>query len=184
MTNPMPSLPPTVTPDTPTAQQADSTPAETMEWLLDDFVRRVPGVTHALIGSKDGLLLMASSTMRRDWAETVAASLSGYASLAAGTLGPTGKKEPAKQIALEFDDYLFLVMVSGLRQQADFSHRPVTSNRTVETVLGVYAGASADAGLVGYEMSKLIKRFPQHMHTPIRQELTDAGADGAHAGIR
>ncbi|MET8807936.1 roadblock/LC7 domain-containing protein [Streptomyces sp. NPDC004546] len=185
MTNP-PTLaaPVTSAQGTPATPPSDLTPVEEVAWLLDDFVNRVPGVTYALIASKDGLTLLASSNMTKDWADTVSAALSGYASLAAGTPGPTGRKQPAKQIAVEFDDCLFMAMASGLRQRSAFSSRPETEQGAVETVLGVYTEASADGGLVGYEMSKLIKRFPQRMQTPVRQELAGASADSAHAGIR
>ncbi|MFE0357523.1 roadblock/LC7 domain-containing protein [Streptomyces nigra] len=180
MTNP-PT--PAVAQDTTAAPPPDLTPAQTVAWLLDAFVEGVPGVTHALVASKDGLTLLASSNVDKDWADTVSAALCGYASLAASTPGPTGTKQHARQIAIEFDDHLFVAMASGVRQHAAFSHSPETKG-TVETVLGVHAVTDADLGLVGYEMRKLIKRFPQRMTTPVRQELAGAYAGSAHADLR
>ena len=180
MTNPHT---PAVAQDTTAAPPPDLTPAQTVAWLLDAFVDRVPGVTHALVASKDGLALLTSSNVTKNWADTVSAALCGYASLAASTPGPSGSQQPARQIALEFDDHLFVAMASGVRQHAAFSHRPETAG-TVETVLGVHTETTADLGLVGYEMRMLIKRFPQRMKTPVRQELASASPGSAHAELR
>jgi predicted regulator of Ras-like GTPase activity (Roadblock/LC7/MglB family) len=162
------------------------TPYESMSWLLDDFVGRVPGVTHAMISSKDGLTLLASSLMSKDWANLLSAAVSGHASLAAGTPGPSGLTLPPKQILIEHSDHLLLIMVSGQADRAAFSHRPGTQQGMVETVLTVITTTEdeTDAGVVGYQMGLLIKRFPQYMQTAARQELNGAPADSAHADIR
>ncbi|MFC8710345.1 MULTISPECIES: roadblock/LC7 domain-containing protein [unclassified Streptomyces] len=160
-------------PPTPAAQNttelpSDLSPVETVTWLLDAFVSETPGVTHALVATKDGLALLISSNVAKDWADTVAAALCGYASLAASTPGPTGTKQHARLIALEFEDHVFMGMASGVAEFANLSG----AWGTVDTILGVYAETTADIAMVGYEMRKLINRWRQRMSTPIRQELT------------
>jgi predicted regulator of Ras-like GTPase activity (Roadblock/LC7/MglB family) len=157
-------------------------PYEQMEWLLDRFVDKTPGVTHALLVSKDGLTLLVGSSMGKDWADTLAASISGHASLAHGTQGPNGVLLPAKQIIIERPDALFFIMVAGEGQRAAFSSRPQTPQGMVDTVLGVLAHPHADAGAVGYAMGQLIKAFASCMQTPVRQEPYGAEADGARTG--
>ncbi|MBV9026909.1 MAG: roadblock/LC7 domain-containing protein [Streptomycetaceae bacterium] len=153
-----------------------------MEWLLDTFVSKVPGVTHALLVSRDGLTLLASG-MDKDWADTMAATVSGHASLAQGTPGPKGGRLPAQQIMIEREDCLFFIMSSGTGQRSAFTSQPGTCQGTVDTVLGVLAEPDADGGTVGYEMGRLITAFAQHMHTPIRQAPYDtAPAVGPHTG--
>ncbi|MFB8777974.1 roadblock/LC7 domain-containing protein [Streptomyces broussonetiae] len=163
----------TTHPAFPSPQQApppDLTPLESMQWLVDDFVKQAPGVTHALITSLDGLSLLASSLMGKDWADTVAASVSGFASLAAGTRGPGGAAVPPQQIAIERADCLFLIMVAGRGYRSAFSHRPERESGTVETVLGVFTEPDADVGAVGFEMHRLIRRFSEYMRTSVRAD--------------
>ena len=47
-------------------------------WLITDFVRRVPGVAHAVVVSADGLLLAGSQGLPRDRAEQLSAVASGF----------------------------------------------------------------------------------------------------------
>ena len=55
-----------------------------LDWLVSNFAREVPGVSHAVLVSVDGLLIAASEQLPRDRAEQLAAVTSGLASLAAG----------------------------------------------------------------------------------------------------
>lgn len=164
------------------APQELATPFARMEWLLDEFVSRVGGVTHALLVSKDGLLLLGSSLMGRDWADTLAATVSGHASLAHGTLGPKGDTLPASQIIIERADCLFFIMVAGKGLKSAFSPTPERHQGSVEAVLGVLAEPDADAGLVGFEMGQLVKQFAHLMQTPVRQEPYGASSASTHTG--
>lgn len=56
-------------------------PATDLGFLLDDFVRRVPGVTHAVAISADGLLIARNRGLARDQADRVAAVGTGLVSL-------------------------------------------------------------------------------------------------------
>ena len=54
-------------------------------WLLDDLTERVEHVRHALVLSNDGLVAGASTGLRREDAEHLAAVSSGLHSLAKGS---------------------------------------------------------------------------------------------------
>ena len=54
-------------------------------WLLDDLTERVEQVRHALVLSNDGLVTGASTGLRREDAEHLAAVASGLHSLAKGS---------------------------------------------------------------------------------------------------
>jgi predicted regulator of Ras-like GTPase activity (Roadblock/LC7/MglB family) len=47
--------------------------AQNLNWLVTNFVDRVPGVAHAVVVSSDGLLLVASEGLPRDRADQGAA---------------------------------------------------------------------------------------------------------------
>ncbi|MCJ0906186.1 roadblock/LC7 domain-containing protein, partial [Rhodococcus sp. ARC_M6] len=55
-----------------------------LDWLVSGFARDVPGVSHAIIVSADGLLSAASTHLPLDRADQLAAVTSGLASLSAG----------------------------------------------------------------------------------------------------
>ena len=58
--------------------------AQNLNWLVTNFVDRVPGVAHAVVVSADGLLLVASEGLPRDRADQLAAVASGLTSLTQG----------------------------------------------------------------------------------------------------
>ncbi len=55
-----------------------------LDWLVSNFASDVPGVSHAVLVSADGLLMAASAHLPIDRAEQLAAVTSGLASLSAG----------------------------------------------------------------------------------------------------
>ncbi len=55
-----------------------------LDWLVSDFVRRVSGVTHALVVSVDGLKLAVSDRVDESTADQLAAVASGLISLTRG----------------------------------------------------------------------------------------------------
>ena len=55
-----------------------------LDWLLDDLVLRVNEVRHAVVLSNDGLAVGASTDLKREDAEHLAAVASGFHSLAKG----------------------------------------------------------------------------------------------------
>ncbi|MFC3352103.1 roadblock/LC7 domain-containing protein [Streptomyces echinoruber] len=146
---------------------ADLTPQGRMAWLLDRFVAHTPGVTHALLASRDGIKLLYSE-MTRDPADAMAAAVSGLSSLAANLTGPTGGKLAPRQIIIERDDCLFFVTSAGT--SSAFTNHPGNTRGVVDTVLGVIARPDADVGNIGFEMDRLVQRFASHMVTAVRQD--------------
>ncbi|MGW0999708.1 roadblock/LC7 domain-containing protein [Streptomyces sp. NPDC002523] len=138
---------------------------DNMAWLLRQFAAEVPGVTHAVLLSRDGLRLL-DSDVDKDWADELSAAISGVASLAANITGPSHKKRPARQVVIERDDCLFFVQSAG--RSAAFDNRPGNERGEVDTVLAVIAATDADAGTVGFEMGRLVQKFAPYMQIPVR----------------
>jgi hypothetical protein len=59
-----------------------SSEAQSLTWLVNNFVTEVPGVTHAIVVSADGLLLIASDELSDERAQQLSAVASGARSLA------------------------------------------------------------------------------------------------------
>jgi predicted regulator of Ras-like GTPase activity (Roadblock/LC7/MglB family) len=117
-----------------------STEAANFNWLLDNFVRSVPGVRHTLVVSADGLLMAMSDELDRTSGDQLAAIVSGMSSLTRGAARQLGAGD-VRQAIVEMDTlFLFLMSVSD------------------GSVLAVAADASCDVGLIGYEMALLVSR--------------------------
>lgn len=114
--------------------------APDLGWLITDFTERVPGVTHAVVVSSDGLLLVASKHLPRDRADQLAAATSGLASITAGA-ARLFDHDVVNQTVVEMGRGYFLTMSIG-----DGS------------VLATLAGRDADIGIVGYEMARLAEQ--------------------------
>ncbi|MCL2468560.1 MAG: roadblock/LC7 domain-containing protein [Micrococcales bacterium] len=117
-----------------------STDAANFGWLLDNFVRTVPGTRHTLVVSADGLLMAMSEHMDRTSGDQMAAIVSGMSSLTRGAARQLHAGE-VRQAIVEMDQlFLFLMSVSN------------------GSVLAVIAESSCDVGLIGYEMAMLVSR--------------------------
>lgn len=117
-----------------------STEAANFGWLLDNFVRTVPGTRHTLVVSADGLLMAMSEQLDRTSGDQLAAIVAGMSSLTRGAARQLRAGE-VRQAIVEMDDlFLFLMSVSN------------------GSVLAVVADASCDVGLIGYEMAMLVSR--------------------------
>jgi predicted regulator of Ras-like GTPase activity (Roadblock/LC7/MglB family) len=112
----------------------------TLDWFVANFVRDVPGVSHAILVSADGLLMASSSRLPTDRAEQLAAVTSGLASLSSGA-ARLFEAGDVRQSIIEMDGGFLLVMGVG-----DGSY------------LAVLATISCDIGQVGYEMALLVDR--------------------------
>ncbi|WP_030198548.1 roadblock/LC7 domain-containing protein [Streptomyces sp. NRRL S-87] len=121
-----------------------------LDWLLDDLVVRVREVRHAVVLSNDGLAVGASSALSREDAEHLAAVASGFHSLAKGA-GRHFAVGGVRQTMVEMDDGFLFVAAAG-----DGS------------CLAVLSAATADIGLIAYEMARLVKRVGEHLYTPPR----------------
>ncbi|MBP5935351.1 roadblock/LC7 domain-containing protein [Streptomyces sp. LBUM 1476] len=129
-----------------------------MAWLLGTFVEQTPGVTHAMLLSRDGLSLL-DSDMDTVWAARLAAAVSGLASTATAIPGPEGGAHP-DQVLIERPDACFLIQSTG-RTEA-------FNNRTVDTVLCVLTEPAAILRTVGLEMGRLVDRFSRYMTVEVR----------------
>ncbi|MEV3987460.1 roadblock/LC7 domain-containing protein [Streptomyces sp. NPDC049837] len=133
-------------------------PSGELDWLLDDLASRVPEVRHALVLSNDGLAVGASSGLAREDAEHLAAVASGFHSLAKGA-GRHFHAGGVRQTMIEMDEVFLFVVAAG-----DGS------------CLAVLSAASADIGLIAYEMARLVKRVGEHLATPPRATTTPPSA--------
>lgn len=115
-------------------------PEGSLDWLVTNFAREVPGVSHAVLVSVDGLTVAASEHLPGERADQLAAVASGLASLASGAaqLFEGGR---VMQSVVEMEHGYLLLMRVG-----DGSH------------LATLAGASCDIGQIGYEMAVLVER--------------------------
>ncbi|MFF8481870.1 roadblock/LC7 domain-containing protein [Streptomyces antibioticus] len=153
----------------PASEATASGQREDMAWLLRQFAADVPGITHAVLLSREGLRLL-DSDVDKDWADELAAAISGVASLAANVTGPSHKKRPARQVIIERDDCVIFVQSAG--RSALFNNRPGNERGEVDTVLAVIATADADAGTIGFEMGRLVAKFAPYMLIPVRAGMS------------
>ena len=116
-----------------------------LSWLLDDLVARVAQVDKALILSRDGLPLGASWGLTREDAEHLSAAAAGLQSLARGA-GQHFGGGAVRQTIVEMEHAFLFVTAAG-----------------EGSCLAVLSPASADVGLIAYEMALLVKRVGMHL---------------------
>lgn len=127
--------------------------AQDLSWLITDFTERVPGVTHAVVVSSDGLLLVASEDLPRDHADQLAAVTSGLMSITSGA-ARLFDDDVVRQTVVEMGRGFFLVM--SIRDGS---------------ILAALANREADVGVVGYEMARLVKQAGELLTPELRREL-------------
>ena len=133
-----------------------SSEARNVNWLVTSFVERVPGVSEAVVVSADGLPMAVSRGLDRDAADRFAAVASGLIGLAYGA-ATRFDGGPVTQIVIEMEHaFLFVTGISD------------------GSCLAVVADASADVGLVGYEMAVLVERAGAVLTPELRAELQGA----------
>jgi predicted regulator of Ras-like GTPase activity (Roadblock/LC7/MglB family) len=113
---------------------------KSLDWLVSNFARDVPGVAHAVLVSADGLLVAASEHLPAERADQLAAVSSGLASLAAGAAQLFEGGQVLQSVVEMQNGYLLLMRVG------DGSH------------LATLASTSCDIGQIGYEMAILVER--------------------------
>ena len=114
--------------------------AQDLNWLITNFVERVPAVAHAIVVSADGLPLAFSAGFPEDRADQLAAVTSGLTSLTQGA-ARVFEAGSVLQTVVEMEGGLLLVMA--------------ISNGSS---LAVLAASDCDMGLVAYEMTLLVER--------------------------
>lgn len=151
-------------PPAPPLQAASDRAGEGLSWLLEEFTGRVTGVTGAVLVSRDGLK-MAVSGLGSDAADRAAAWMSSLHSLARSAATLIGGRDGGfRQVIIEDNSVLVFVVsadhaaTTGVGSESDL----------VGCVLGVLAEPEADPGVVGYEMSLLVKSVAEHLVTETR----------------
>jgi predicted regulator of Ras-like GTPase activity (Roadblock/LC7/MglB family) len=129
--------------------------AHDLTWLVTDFTERVPGVTHAIVVSGDGLLLVASEHLPRDHADQLSAITSGLVSITNGA-ARIFDRDVVKQTVVEMGHGYLLVM--SMRDEG-------------RSILAALAARGADIGAVGYEMARLAKQAGERLTPELRREL-------------
>ena len=133
-----------------------SVEARNLGWLLNSFVRKVPGVTESVVLSADGLPMAMSENLDRDAAERCAAVASGLIGLAYGAAGRFGGGRVNEVIVEMEKAFLFVTGISD------------------GSALAVVAESWCDVGMVGYEMAVFVERAGSVLTPELRAELQGA----------
>ena len=126
---------------------------DSFRWLVDDFVDRVHGVTHALILSADGLPLVQSASVSGDAAEQLAAISSGMLSLAHNS-AVLFDKGSCEQIIIRLSQGYFLFMGIG-----------------AGAGLAVLTSPEAQMRVVAYEMTQFVENTGHALTPEVRADL-------------
>jgi uncharacterized protein len=126
-------------------------PTQDLNWLVSNFVDRVPDAAHAVIVSADGLALAISAGFPQERADHLAAVTSGLASLTQGA-ARIFQGGLVIQTVVEMDGGVLVVMT--------ISHG---------ASLAVLASADSDLGLIAFEMSLLVERAGRMITPPTRR---------------
>ena len=125
--------------------------ADELNFLLEDLVDRVPQIRKVVVLSRDGLVMGMSRGVGREDAEYLAALAAGFHSLAIGAR-PQLESGEIRQTLVEMEDGLFFVVPAG-----------------ANSCLALLSEVGANAGLVAYEMTMLVKRVGRQLSTGIRR---------------
>jgi uncharacterized protein len=123
-----------------------------LDWLVTNFVRRVPDVAHAVVVSADGVLLARSEYIPQAFAEQLAAITCGLASLMQGAARIFEAGSPT-QALVGMNGGLMLVKVIG-----DGSS------------LAVLAAPDCDTELVSYEVTLLVEAVGEALTPAVRAQ--------------
>jgi predicted regulator of Ras-like GTPase activity (Roadblock/LC7/MglB family) len=127
--------------------------ARNLNWLITNFVDRVPGVAHTVVVSSDGLLLAVSDGFPRDRADQLAAVASGLSSLTQGAARIFEGGAVTQTVVEMVRGFLFVMAISD------------------GSALAVLASSDCDMGLIGYEMALLVERAGDVLTPALRAEL-------------
>ena len=127
--------------------------AQNLNWLVQNFVKKVPGVIHTIVVSADGLLMALSDDLDRATADQLAAVASGLSSLTQGAARYFGGGSVNQTVVEMEKGFLFVMSISD------------------GSVLAVLATLQCDIGLVGYEMALLVARAGDVLAPAIRTKL-------------
>ncbi len=132
-------------------------PAQDLDWIINNFIERVPDAAHALVVSSDGIPVASSAGLPPDRADQLAAVTSGLASLTQGAVRMF-EGGAVTQTVVEMQNGVLIIMTIS-----DGS------------VLAVLARRNCDMGLVAYEMTLLTERAGSALTPPVRGALQAFG---------
>ncbi|MEV1288014.1 roadblock/LC7 domain-containing protein [Micromonospora sp. NPDC049679] len=122
-------------------------------WLIRQFADEVPGVTHALIVSLDGLQLVASGAVPRDLGDQLAALTAGMISMA---------DRGAALLELGASEYITIRLPRG----------HLLFMRVSDSAgLAVAATAGCDLRVVAYQMTQFVSAVGHVLTPQMRTEL-------------
>lgn len=125
-------------------------PAQDLNWLVTNFVQRVPSVAHAIVVSSDGLPMAHSEGFPLDRVDQLAAVTSGLTSLTQGA-SRVFEAGAVTQTVVDMQRGLLIVMtISG------------------GSSIAVLAAVDCDMGLVAYEMTLLVERVGRALTPQVR----------------
>jgi predicted regulator of Ras-like GTPase activity (Roadblock/LC7/MglB family) len=124
-----------------------------VDWMLGDLVRGVPGTRDVVVLSADGLRIGHSNTDAES-ADRLAAACSGLQSLAAAIseMHP-GQDREVNLVVIEAVGGFFYLMAAGSG-----------------AYLAVLADVTADPGLMGQQMRDLVARLGEHLSSAPRDD--------------
>lgn len=126
-----------------------------LSWVLNDLVSRINEIDKAVILTRDGLVTGASQDLSREDAEHLSAVAAGVQSLARGAGRHFGGGR-VRQTIIEMENAFLFVTAAG-----------------EGSCLAVLTPATADVGLIAYEMAVLVKRVGPHLHVDPRPGAAD-----------
>jgi predicted regulator of Ras-like GTPase activity (Roadblock/LC7/MglB family) len=124
--------------------------AQDLNWLLTNFVERVPSAAHAIVVSSDGLPLAHSKGFPPDRVDQLAAVTSGLTSLTQGA-SRVFEGGAVTQTIVDMQRGLMIVMA-------------ISDGSSI----AVLASVDCDMGLVAYEMTLLVERVGRTLTPRVR----------------
>lgn len=127
--------------------------ATDLSWLLDRFVREIPGLLHAVVVSVDGLLVAMDADCNRDVADQLAAVAAGLNQMCAGA----GEAFGAGTLQQQMVQYAagFIVLRSMARG----------------AVVAAVAQRRCDMSLLGHELATLARSVGDTLSPQLISEL-------------
>ncbi|MDX3226856.1 roadblock/LC7 domain-containing protein [Streptomyces sp. ME19-01-6] len=136
-----------------------NTTDRSLDWLLENLLKKTPGARHALVLSRDGLKLCLTSGLSLDQADQLAAIASGIQSLSHGASIEFGDGSGGvRQSMTEFHGGILFIVEAG-----EGAH------------LAVIAEDEADVGIIGHNMNELVEQIGDHLRAAPRVGVSDGG---------
>jgi predicted regulator of Ras-like GTPase activity (Roadblock/LC7/MglB family) len=127
-----------------------------LDFLLNDFLDRVPDVTHVIAVSADGLLIARNDELPEADADRLAAIASGLVSLLSGAAASLKADPVISCLAEMYGGYMFSMAING------------------GASLLALASYDCDIGQVGHELAELINQIGTAISPSVRAYPADA----------